>query len=71
MEKVGALKDGKDITLDTVRTNSAISKMMYSGKMHDSVSRQICWITPSGLVFEHTGLFFWTNHRNKTCRTVG
>ena len=23
-----------------------------------SGTRQICWITPSGLVFEHTGLYF-------------
>ena len=26
--------------------------------MHNSATRQMCWITPSGLVFEHTGLFF-------------
>jgi len=55
---VGGLKDGKDITIDTVRNNSAVSRMSYSDKMHSSATRQICWIGPSGLVFEHTGLFF-------------
>ena len=58
METVHALKDGKDITIDTVRSNSAVSRMTYSDKMHSSATRQICWITPSGLVFEHTGLYF-------------
>ena len=32
--------------------------MTYSDKMHSSETRQICWITPSGLMFEHTGLYF-------------
>ena len=58
MKDVGALKDGKDITIDTCRTNSAVSRMSWSDKMHSSACRQICWITPSGLVFEHTGLWF-------------
>ena len=58
LSKVGALKDGKDITVDTSRTNSAVSRVMYSSKMHDSACRQITWMAPCGLTYEHTGLWF-------------
>lgn len=57
MDFIAALKDGKDFMTDTTRTNSALTRQMWSDKIHNSGARCITWITPSGLVFEHTGLF--------------
>ena len=56
MDKIAALKDGKDFGTDTSRTNSAITRQMWSDKIKNSGGRCITWITPSGLVFEYTGI---------------
>ena len=52
--KVGAMPDGKDFATDTTRMNSAMSKAVYSDKIHHSGARCITWTTPAGLCFEHT-----------------
>lgn len=49
MDKIAALKDGKDFGTDTSRTNSTITRQMWSDKIKNSGSRCITWIT---LVFE-------------------
>ena len=56
MDKIAALKDGKDFGTDTSRTNSGITRQMWSDKIKNSGGQCITWITPSGLVFEYTGI---------------
>ena len=57
-EKVGALVDGKVFMTDTVRVSSAASRMLYADKIDNSGGLVMTWSTPTGLVFEHTGLYF-------------
>lgn len=57
MDKIAALKDGKDFGTDTSRSNSALTRQMWSDKIKNSGGRCITWVTPSGLVFEYTGLY--------------
>lgn len=57
LEQVGAMPDGKDFATDTSRTNSAISRAMWSDKIHHSAARCITWTTPAGLAFERTVLY--------------
>ena len=43
---------------DTVRVSSAASRMLYADKIDNSGGLVMTWSTPTGLVFEHTGLYF-------------
>ena len=58
LQHASILKDGKDFVTDTCRLSSAVSHAQYSDKMHASAARMITWGLPTGLVIEHTGLFF-------------
>ena len=55
---VGALVDGKVFMTETVRINSAINRMLYAEKVDNSGGLVMTWTTPTGLCFEHTGLYF-------------
>jgi hypothetical protein len=55
---VGALVDGMVIRTDTVRTNPVIKRLLYNDKVDDSGALIMTWTAPSGLCFEHTGLYF-------------
>jgi hypothetical protein len=57
MSTTGALVDGKDFTVDTVRKNSAVTRMQFSDKVENSAARVITWTATTGLGFEHTGLY--------------
>lgn len=54
---VTALIDGKVVRTDTVRTNFAINQMMFNEKVSDSGGLIMSWTTPTGMCFEHTGLY--------------
>jgi len=55
---VGALVDGMVIRTDTVRRNPVIKRLLYNDKVDDSGGLIMTWTAPSGLCFEHTGLYF-------------
>ncbi len=57
MSTTGALVDGKDFTVDTIRKNSAVTRMQFSDKVDNSAARVITWTTTTGLGFEHTGIY--------------
>jgi hypothetical protein len=57
-ERVGAIVDGKVFMTDTIRVNSALSRMMYAEKVDNSGGLVVTWTSPMGLCFEHTGLYF-------------
>jgi hypothetical protein len=57
MSNTGTLVDGKDFTVDTIRKNSAVTRMLFSHKMDSSAAHVITWTTTTGLIFEHTGIF--------------
>jgi len=57
MSTTGALVDGKDFTVDTIRKSSAITRMQFSDKVDNSAARVITWTTTTGLGFEHTGIY--------------
>lgn len=54
---VGALVDGMVIRTDTVRVNPVITRMTYNDKVDDHGGLIMTWTTPTGLCFEHTGLY--------------
>jgi hypothetical protein len=58
LERVGAIVDGKVFMTDTVRVCTAINRLMYSDKVDNSGGLLMTWSAPTGLVFEHTGLYF-------------
>jgi len=57
MDMIAAMKDGKDFMTDTTRTNTALTRQMWSDKIKNSGGRCITWTTTSGLVFEYSGLY--------------
>lgn len=57
-ENVGALVDGKVFMTDTVRINSALDRLLYADKVDNSGGLVMTWSAPTGLIFEHTGLYF-------------
>jgi hypothetical protein len=57
LHDIGAIPDGKDVMVDTPRQNSAITRAIWSDKVHHSGVRWINWLTPTSLSFEHTDLF--------------
>jgi hypothetical protein len=57
MADTAVLKDGKDFVTDTIRQNPTLTRALYSDKVSSSGGRIITWALPTGLVFEHTGLF--------------
>ncbi|MBT5401961.1 MAG: hypothetical protein HOL28_00800 [Crocinitomicaceae bacterium] len=57
LDKVAALVDGKIIATDNCRSNSTISRAMYSDKVKHAGALHHAWITPTGLTFDHTPLY--------------
>ena len=57
-ERIGAIVDGKVFMTDTVRVCTALDRLMYNEKVDNSGALLMTWSAPTGLVFEHTGLYF-------------
>jgi len=57
LDKVAALVDGKIIATDNCRSNSTITRAMYSDKVKHAGALHHAWITPTGLTFDHTPLY--------------
>ena len=58
MLKIVALPDGKDFMINDIRSNTLLTRASFSDKVHHAAVRCISWSTPTGLMFEHTDLFF-------------
>ena len=53
----GALVDGMVIQTDTVQAVPAVTRMGYNDKVDNNGCLIMSWTTPTGLCFEHTGLY--------------
>ena len=68
-DMVGAMLDGKDALIETIRKNDLLKRSGHSSKMHAQAWRIIVWVTPMGLTFEHTRAMGGRCDENELVRT--
>ena len=68
-DKVGAMLDGKDALVETIRKNDLLKRSGHSSKMKAQAWRTIIWVTSMGLTFEHTRAMGGRCDENELVRT--
>ena len=65
MNNITHLFDGKDIIIETTRTNDSLRRRTRSSKVDELACRTINFTTPMGLSFEHTRTIGGRGSENK------